>query len=728
VLAVSYHFRMKSAVAFCVLCAIPAWPQNVPPTVQTGSRVASVTIQSVGQGNGEYKFSIKNASAQSVTAFDVLLVPDGVVKKNGRFICGGKCSESRQIDTIDKPAIKAGGTADVTYEIAKVKGGAVILEAVIFADASYAGNERAAAYLVAEQLGDQEEFDRIVPAMGNILAGAGSQNAGKADRVYTELAALPVDADSTMIETFDRWFPNLRDCGQRFPLIMKGASVKLGSYVQGQLQPLLSREDASGTALTQWWKTTQQYLAGFGCSQCAAAMASPNPPVRLRTISVGCKGQTASGAAGTVLSAEMADDAETDDADSDSDTADAGSPDAASPDNSADQSAANAADSGDSSGQGAADDQLVMTPEPAAPTIRITPPAATASNSASAVAPSVSISGSTSISTSVASSSRCLPMAPGRFAFGGVARPMTDEQVYPRYFLYVKRWDECLAGDQWPASKVEEFPDPYPAGMNENQRKIVTLIAYEWEKTPREPVSTMGAPGTATAPGFAPEMTWARMQELMQRRRQMADARDERARLVETQVNNLRLQLGKTSFHGLDDYVHELFHAIPGRLVREPLTEFSMYSRYLHYIASLDKFAANGGEDGKEAARARDVEQEACWLSDKEEGILQHVAEDFQKDIKEHPPRPVPGAVRVAGDPAINSVGQAAPSTPFAEERKRIIESHIAQLKSDLGEAGFKKIEKRARALYESDGPGRVIAVDALETESKAATSPTAAP
>jgi hypothetical protein len=153
-----------------------------------------------------------------------------------------------------------------------------------------------------------------------------------------------------------------------------------------------------------------------------------------------------------------------------------------------------------------------------------------------------------------------------------------------------------------------------------------------------------------------------------------------------------------------------------------------MYSRYLHYIASLDKFAANGGEDGKDAARARADEQEACELNDKQEGILQHVAEDFQKDISEHPPRPVSGAVRVAGDPATSTVGQAAVSSPFSEERKRIIESHISQLKSDPGEAGFNKIEKRAHSLYESDRPARVIPVDAVQTEGKATTGSPLAP
>ncbi len=58
--------------------------------------------------------------------------------------------------------------------------------------------------------------------------------------------------------------------------------------MQTRLDQFLAGGDVSDAALKQWWKVTEQYLAGYGCAQCAAKMASPNPPVQQRMVSVGC--------------------------------------------------------------------------------------------------------------------------------------------------------------------------------------------------------------------------------------------------------------------------------------------------------------------------------------------------------------------------------------------------------------------------------------------------------
>jgi hypothetical protein len=52
--------------------------------------------------------------------------------------------------------------------------------------------------------------------------------------------------------------------------------------------------------------------------------------------------------------------------------------------------------------------------------------------------------------------------------------------------------------------------------------------------------------------------------------------------------------------------------------------------------------------------------------------------------------------------------------------RKRIVDLHIEQLRSSLGEANFEKVKKRVHALYESDGLTRVVPVDAPEMQIKA--------
>jgi hypothetical protein len=243
---------MKTALACCLVFVIPVWPQSVPAKVQMGSRVPSVTVRLVGQATKSYKFLIQNGNAHSITAFEVLLVPRGVANKGGRFLCQGRCSPSSEVDSAETAAIKAGGTTPVEYDSATVAGGAVVVEAAVFDDGSYAGSERAAAFLIANQIADQAEFDRIVPAVENIMASKIPPNVGKAARIESQLADLPVDVDSTMLATFYRWFPNLRDCNSHFPHMMKEVAVQEKADVQGKLQRLLSRGDPSEVALTQW--------------------------------------------------------------------------------------------------------------------------------------------------------------------------------------------------------------------------------------------------------------------------------------------------------------------------------------------------------------------------------------------------------------------------------------------------------------------------------------------
>jgi hypothetical protein len=260
--------------------------------------------------------------------------------------------------------------------------------------------------------------------------------------------------------------------------------------------------------------------------------------------------------------------------------------------------------------------------------------------------------------------------------------------------------------------------------MNEEQRKIVTLEAYDWDVAPREATLTMVTPGSGIEARPVGMTTWARMQQRAQQRKQEADERDEKAKLVESRLEKLRLRLGKTSFAVFDEYVHELYHAIPGRLVRQQLPEAAMFGRYLHTIAMMDKFAANGGEDGQAAASARDDEQKACQLGDKDEEILRRVADDLQKDTQndliDPPSRIAPRRTDLAaGDRATPLNARPIDSGRFAGLREGI-DAHVKQLRLDLGETSFEKVEKRVHAFYESDPMPRVVPVGSAATQTEA--------
>jgi hypothetical protein len=311
--------------------------------------------------------------------------------------------------------------------------------------------------------------------------------------------------------------------------------------------------------------------------------------------------------------------------------------------------------------------------------------------------------------------SRCLPVALGPFPFGGAARPETDAYLYPRYFRYVKQWDRCLAHGKWPASKIEQFPEAYASGLSDDQRKIVTREAYEWDVAPQEGTLTLVTPGTVIQAQPSQINTWGQMQQLSQQRRHDAERRDEQAKLVELRLKKLRLQLGEASFGLLSDHAHRMFHAIPGRLVRLQLPETAIFGRYLHNIAMMDKFAANEGDDGAAAARAWADEQKACGLDAREEKVLQRVADDLQKNTQN-------GLIDLRGT-ASPANGPTLTARPFDLTRfsgpKQEIDSHIAQLRSELGEASFGKVERRARALGESESFSRVVPVDSAKSQTE---------
>jgi hypothetical protein len=314
-------------------------------------------------------------------------------------------------------------------------------------------------------------------------------------------------------------------------------------------------------------------------------------------------------------------------------------------------------------------------------------------------------------------SSKCLPQTLGPFAFGGAARPETDDYLYPRYFRYVKQWDKCIAHGKWPAAKIEQFPEAYPSSLNGDQRKIVTREAYEWDLAPLEATLTLVAPGSEVQARLFQITTWAQIQQMSQQRKHDAEERSEQAKLVELRLEKLRLRLGEASFELLSDHVYRLFHATPGRLVRQTLPEAAMFARYLHNIAMMDRFAANGGEDGTAAAKARDDEQKACGLGASEEEILQRVADDLQKDTQndllDAPAR------ALAADGPKTQTPRPVDSARFGGLREGT-DSHIRQLRSDLREASFEKVEKRVHAFYESDPISRVLPVDSAKSQTEA--------
>jgi hypothetical protein len=739
--------RMKTPLILGLLCAATVFAQtgdtkSKEPKVRTGSRVLGVTVQFSAQDGDDYKFWIQNRSGRGITAYEVLLVPSGVKRRGNHFLCKGRCAESHEVKTVDHPAIRAGDTTAVTYDAAKVASGAVILESAVFDDATYAGNERAAAYLVAQQLGQQEEFDHILFAVDQVMDGSGPANMDKANRIYSALAGLAVDADQAPVLTFERWFPNVRDCAQRFPQLMKSAAAPEVADVESKLQPLLSSNPSEAT-LAQWWTGTQQFLAQFGCSGCTARLGSPTPPVKKRMISVGCSVQQQPPPQGVAVLAWSVDDFEEDD--------------------SADDGTDQAADAGDQDGE---DDVLSMTEEPAD----------AASTNAAANTPAKSGAASGSMLTSIApippspsaashpvtTPPRRIPLVPRFYPYPamtedattkepvaateaarGSFRPVPDEELFEKYFQYVTRWTSYLSqGGTLEAAKNADSPDPFSAKMSGEERNAVTAAAYDylhaWQEWNRKTQPPPTGDPTAAMSTIA-QLPWDRPAFPgvgAERNRQRGDERlEERDALVKAELDKIRGQVVSTGYRSFDAYVHGIYHARPGRWLREPLPEKIMVLYYLRYVGAIDRSAEDDAQrDWAKSAKARVDEQEAAGLSDTEQAVLQQVADDLRETTKERQAQPManrphgiaPASPRTPGTDGA-PVGVAAttsvPATFGAVSLlgQRIAESFVEQLKTKIGEAGFAKIEKRAHALYGSITTRRVVAVSEAENKTKQA-------
>jgi hypothetical protein len=707
----TWRLRSALALAFASLCV--ALLCTLPVVAETEfrvtalSRVSGVSISYLSQQDGNSRFVIRNDSGRAITAYDVLVVPTQVAtgRKNGRYVCKGQCSDHPEVGTIEAPAIASGGTKEEWYPADKCDHGAVILESAVFDDETYSGGERAAAWLVATQLGSQAEVDRILSAVSTIMDENGSQTESRGTEVDLTLGGLPTDADGQE-EAFSRWFPNIRDCSHHFSQVMQKASSEVLGQIRRNLQSLTESGPPSDGSLSKWWDTTKHVLQSYGCAGCAEKMSMANPPARLRQVSIGCRAPKSGKSSSGLSSASSSGGS-----DDGSDSGDLQAEDDAPLDDGTevgDQSAANDSDSSVPA-QAAADSQPAQSNT------------AAAANSGS----EEKSSEQAALPLQVPARSRCLPMSPTMM--GGIMpandmaqrgpRPVADEMFYPRYFRYVERWDRCLGDGQWPEETMERYPDPYPQEMNDDQVEAISVMAADWVETQREETVAGTLTGTPSPLAAVRATTWAQAQEAMQRRQTMIERREERAKLVDARIGSLKLALGTKMFRAFDDYAHELFNAIPGQMVRQQLPENAMLARYLRLIATMDKYASDKDDDGRAAAKARADEQAACGLSDTDEQVLRDMADSLSTlrgptvglrarrvesseiaatDAQEETPADQPAAV-----PAL------AP-----EERTRSFVSFMDRVQSNISKPGFARLEARLHVLYDSEGMNRVVAKD----------------
>jgi hypothetical protein len=619
---------MKTTLAVCLLVAA-AWAQNAA-SVHTESRARSLHISFEGQDGIDYKFKVHNDSSHAVTAFSLLLVPDGVQKVAGTYLCHGQCSGSSQIGDNARPVIKAGeSTLDLSFEITSVVNGAIVVEAALFDDESFEGDPQASGFLLASQIGGQAAHDRLKPNIDSVMSSS-LDDTSKANEIHSEVDGLANHLEPGMIETFKLWFPDLPDCNHPYARAMKKALVSNKQHVLDTLDQSISQ----GIPLAQWWNTTKEFFDGLGCDDCAEAMKHPKHSSDSQVAAKACPTKNSTASAG----------ASTNSGDSDENQEivvfhvyellvpeDDLGPDAAA----------------------VPAPQSAPVPEPV---YRNAPSAAPATTAAATISPSPAPSASAASQT--ATSSVLGPHISSNISNVLNARPMyppepkTEAAAYFQFFSYYT-YDR----------QQSDLP-----GFTDAEEQIVQQVTKDWEQAMQR-----GREKTATFASYpryrSGEVFWLPPDPLL---RQM---RTQQEQIVRSHIQMLRTSLGEISFQRFDDFVYSWQHVVRGRVIRVPLPNGPVirYERFLHYIANLSRLAAKNDNSDVDWKKRRNQEQRASGLSSKQWAVLEQLANSLEDDVKN-----LNAKVRAAAPNTMNAA-QAASPLPAAEP------AHLASPASAVG-------------------------------------------
>jgi hypothetical protein len=273
---------MKTATLVVCILAVALVPvhSDVSP-VRLESSASSIELAFTGQGTDPsigafYHFAVRNHSSHAVTGFHVYQIPESVQKTDGKYACNDSCTGTSLLGDNADPMIEAGESFDLHIPLEDAaRWPTILLDAAIFDNYTYQGDEKTAARLGVQQIGNQAEFDRVKPLLDAVAADTSMSDSAKADRLHSELAALSSDVEPQMIQRFNFWFPSLADCDHEFSRSMSGAAAAAKDVVERDLEKYTTGA-YSALTFAQWIDKTNQYLkrAHIGCAGCSALPAA----------------------------------------------------------------------------------------------------------------------------------------------------------------------------------------------------------------------------------------------------------------------------------------------------------------------------------------------------------------------------------------------------------------------------------------------------------------------
>lgn len=689
---------MKLILAVCLLISA-AVAQNAALPVQPESRAPSITVIYNGQQAGSYQFRVWNKSGRAVTAFALRLVPGGIQKVDGRYACDDRCSLRATVADNAQPAIKAGESVERSFEASSLSGGALVAEAAVFDDESYQGEDRAAAFLVAGQIGKQAEYDRLIAAVNPIVAG-GEDDARKTAQLRMKLAALSVNLDPAMVRTFRLWFPALADCVERYARFMKRAAAGEKRLVVENLEQFAHGAAPGKLSLAQWWAATQSKLAASGCQGCAAQAMHPKPPSAAQNAALGCPQENVP----LIFTASLADDE------------------------------LDAEDAEDEFGP-----EDVAAAAEGAPARNVKP--ASPSPAARAAAPAPALNHATS-EPSIARMKPSLapppsgPYAPApdgkswlfsRMTFG----PALDSQVYRAFFRDLDNLGDVALQEvvRWENGMHVEDHGPRAGGLNKTEIAVLNQVSANCNRQLAQLSAKLDSVVLTSFRGYPVGwMVYAPpLPAYLALRKQETAALD-------AGIAQLRTKLGPKSFLRLDRFVHQVYQSTPARIKTLPLADDLIYAHFLRYFSGLGELAATNLVAKQEAAR-RQKELRAAGLGERERALLARVALDYRQvyakqeaaAMRRHaaigPPEPTysigsPPAPTIPVEPATSILTPKAVWPPELQremdEARLGLLTDIAQLQAGMRKLVFRKFDDYLHKLYAPAAFKRIVAIPAV--------------
>ena len=597
---------MKLMIAMCLLTSVAIGQEA---SVSTHGSAPSLVISIVGQQADSYHVKVTNRSRHAVTAFALRLAP-----ADARQNCDDPCGHVEMVADNARPAIKAGESVALGIGSSSMNTGTVAAEAAVFDDESYQGDERAAALLVAQQIGRQAEYDRLIAAISSVMMSSGD-DARKTTQIRIKLGDVSVRLDPAMVQTFKRWFPELASCTNRYARFMKAAANHEKRLVVENIEQFALGTAPGAKTLTQWWSAMQQRLAPFGCNGCAALAMKPKGPTSLQSAAQLCGEDITP----ILLTASLADDG----------------------------SLAEVEEELEMEAELSEEDEAALDVDVVVPDTR-TP--ARPPTRAAVVEPSAKTD--VPEHAPLPSPKRVAPVLPSGISFNLAPdgkgyllartdfrnRPVPDYIMYRIFFsdvsslgdkaLYeVVRWD--LNGQR------VENRGPRAGGLNNAEIATLQQAAADTNRQVRVVLTKKDTfirkkvliyPSTWIF--YAPPIAGLRELDVQE------------TQTLNTGIRRLRSKLGATSFARLDGFVRSVYHAKPGKLVLTRLTDDAIHSHFFEYLAVLDGMT-NSVTAHQEVAKRRNALHAAGFV-EKDWTLLVKVAKDY-KQLSDRLYNPVPG-------------------------------------------------------------------------------------